>query len=210
MRRIETERLSLVASDPSFADEVASHYVRDREHLEPWSPPMVEELFTVGGQAARLASARERFDTGTAWSWWLVPRADNHRVIGSVSVTQIARGPFCSGMLGYAIEGAYEGRGLMREALTAIIVEAFSTRGMLHRLQANVRPENERSVRLLEALGFQREGLAKDYLFIGGAWRDHVMTALLNPNFEFHPEEADRSKDAHGRSEPKTGADDRT
>ena len=52
------------------------------------------------------------------------------------------------------------------------------------RLQANHVPENERSARVLERLGFEREGYARDYLFIGGRWRDHVLTALLHPD---HP-----------------------
>jgi ribosomal-protein-alanine N-acetyltransferase len=43
-----------------------------------------------------------------------------------------------------------------------------------------VRPENTRSLILLERLGFEREGLAREYLFIDGAWRDHVMTAKRN------------------------------
>jgi len=45
-------------------------------------------------------------------------------------------------------------------------------------------PHNARSGRLLERLGFVNEGLAKDYLFIDGAWRDHVLTARLNPAFD--------------------------
>jgi ribosomal-protein-alanine N-acetyltransferase len=49
---------------------------------------------------------------------------------------------------------------------------------------ANYRPENERSARVLERLGFEREGLAREYLFIDGAWRDHVLTSLLNPRYE--------------------------
>ena len=52
---------------------------------------------------------------------------------------------------------------------------------MLHRVQANVRPENARSLRLLEQAGFEREGFAREYLFIDGAWRDHIMLAIRNP-----------------------------
>jgi [ribosomal protein S5]-alanine N-acetyltransferase len=53
----------------------------------------------------------------------------------------------------------------------------------LHRVQANVRHENTRSLALLMRLGFEREGLAREYLFIDGAWRDHVMTARINPGW---------------------------
>jgi ribosomal-protein-alanine N-acetyltransferase len=86
-------------------------------------------------------------------------------------------------MLGYAIDHAHEGQGLMQEALQATIEHVFSVL-RLHRIQANYVPDNERSGRLLERLGFVREGLAKDYLFINGAWRDHVLTARVNRAFD--------------------------
>jgi ribosomal-protein-alanine N-acetyltransferase len=85
-------------------------------------------------------------------------------------------------MLGYSIDAAHEGRGLMREALEAVLADAFGRLG-LHRVQANVRPENARSLALLARLGFEREGLAREYLFIDGAWRDHVMTARRAPGW---------------------------
>ncbi|MCK6430817.1 MAG: GNAT family N-acetyltransferase, partial [Burkholderiaceae bacterium] len=74
-------------------------------------------------------------------------------------------------------------RGLMTEALAACIDFAFGAL-RLHRIQANYMPENERSGRLLARLAFEREGYAKDYLFIDGAWRDHVLTARLNRTFD--------------------------
>ncbi|MGZ5073057.1 MAG: GNAT family N-acetyltransferase, partial [Usitatibacter sp.] len=81
------------------------------------------------------------------------------------------------------IARSHEGMGLMAEALRA--TNAFMFRTLrLHRIMASYRPENSRSGRLLERLGFAREGLAKDYLFIDGAWRDHVLTSLLNPRFD--------------------------
>jgi [ribosomal protein S5]-alanine N-acetyltransferase len=98
-------------------------------------------------------------------------------------LSQIVQRAFCSAMLGYAIDAAHEGQGLMREALQATLADAFGPRVHLHRVQANVRPENTRSLALLARLGFAREGLAREYLFIDGAWRDHVMTARLNPNW---------------------------
>ena len=75
----------------------------------------------------------------------------------------------------------------MREGLTAVINFAFSSKMCLHRIQANVRPENLHGLRLLEQLGFEHEGFARAYLFIDGAWRDHAMLALRNAEFSCMP-----------------------
>jgi ribosomal-protein-alanine N-acetyltransferase len=64
-----------------------------------------------------------------------------------------------------------------------VIGYAFGELG-LHRLEANVRPENLRSLRSLESLGFGRTGLAPRYLFIDGAWRDHVQFQRINDAFD--------------------------
>jgi [ribosomal protein S5]-alanine N-acetyltransferase len=104
-------------------------------------------------------------------------------MIGRINFTSIARGPFQSCLLGYQIDAAFEGRGLMSEALAAALGYMFAVR-RLHRIEANYRPENARSAALLARLDFERIGLAPEYLFIDGAWRDHVQTHKLNPNFE--------------------------
>jgi ribosomal-protein-alanine N-acetyltransferase len=77
----------------------------------------------------------------------------------------------------------YEGRGFMSEALRGCNAFVFGTLRM-HRIMANFRPENDRSRALLQRLGFTEEGFAKDYLFIDGGWRDHVLTALVNPAYD--------------------------
>ena len=101
-------------------------------------------------------------------------------VVGECNFAQIFRGPFQSCYLGYALDAGRQGKGLMAEALRAALGHVFGAMG-LHRVQANYRPENLRSARLLARLGFQPEGIGKDYLVIDGAWRDHVLTALRNP-----------------------------
>ncbi len=53
----------------------------------------------------------------------------------------------------------------------------------LHRVEAACAPDNERSRRLLERLGFQREGFARAYLLIDGAWQDHFLFAMLEGDF---------------------------
>ncbi len=183
-RRISTERLDLVAAGVEHASLLAQFFQREREHLEPWSPPFPDDYFTLAGQRRRLRESDLAFRTGSAWKWLFFERERPGALVGTVHYSQIFRGVFCNAMLGYALGREWQGKGFMTEALRATQDEVFSERGRLHRVQANVVPENARSLALLERLGFQHEGLAKQYLFIGGAWRDHVMTAILNPGFQ--------------------------
>jgi ribosomal-protein-alanine N-acetyltransferase len=180
---IATERLLLRASDPALADAAAAFHRRNRDAHARWNPSLPEAMFSSEGQRERLAESAAAADAGTGIGWWLFASADSDVALGQIHFSQIVRRAFCNAMLGYAIDAAHEGRGLMREALAAALGDAFSARVGLHRVQANVRPENTRSLILLERLGFEREGLAREYLFIDGAWRDHVMTAKRNPRW---------------------------
>jgi ribosomal-protein-alanine N-acetyltransferase len=176
---LQTPRLTLRTSDPGLAAAVADFYRRNRAAHARWNPPLAETMFSVDGQRARLAEAAAGNDLG----WWLFANDRPEFALGHVNFSQIARRAFQNAMLGYAIDQAHEGQGLMREALAAALADLFGPRMHLHRVQANVRPENTRSLALLARLGFEREGLAREYLFIDGAWRDHVMTALRNPSW---------------------------
>lgn len=179
---LRTDRLVLRASEPALAEATAAYHRRNRVAHAPWNPPQPATMFSADGQRERLAQAAASIAAGTLVGWWLFAHAEPAQAIGQVNLTQIARGPFCNAMLGYSIDSAHEGRGLMREALEAVLADAFGRLG-LHRVQANVRPENARSLALLERLGFEREGLAREYLFIDGAWRDHLMTARRAPGW---------------------------
>jgi [ribosomal protein S5]-alanine N-acetyltransferase len=167
---IATERLLLRASDPALAEAAAAFYRRNRDAHARWNPSLPEAMFSSEGQRERLAESAAAADAGTGIGWWLFASADSDVALGQIHFSQIVRRAFCNAMLGYAIDAAHEG-------------DAFSARVGLHRVQANVRPENTRSLILLERLGFEREGLAREYLFIDGAWRDHVMTAKRNPRW---------------------------
>lgn len=182
-REIATERLLLQAGDESLADAVADFHTRNRRHFAPWDPPTPETFFTAAAQAERIRTGLKAFAEGSAFRYWVSPAGQPGHVIGSINFSQLARGAFHNAVLGYALDEARQGQGLMHEALSAAISEMFSPRVNLHRLQAAYRPENRRSGAVLARLGFRIEGLARDYLFIDGAWRDHHLTALTNPAF---------------------------
>mgnify|MGYP001337595993 CR=1 FL=1 len=182
---IATPRLRLVIARPGLEEALARFFEENYVgHLDRWHPPPPRDGFGAGHWARALPAYEREFEAGTAVRWvMLAPPPAGPEVIGTCNYTQIVKGPFRACVLGYQVARRHEGRGLMREALSATLDYAFGQL-RLHRVMANYRPENERSARLLERLGFVREGYARDYLFIDGAWRDHVLTAKTHARFE--------------------------
>jgi ribosomal-protein-alanine N-acetyltransferase len=176
---IATERLILSAPHTDRAVSMFDFARRNREHFAPWNPPMPDDFYSLSYWQEAVRKHQVAFDAGSAVRFWLAPVDEPERGIGSIGFTQIFRGAFCSCVLGYQIDREYEGRGLMHEALQVAIQYMFSEQ-KLHRIAANYRPENVRSGRLLAKLGFRIEGFAKEYLFIDGAWRDHILTSRVN------------------------------
>jgi ribosomal-protein-alanine N-acetyltransferase len=105
-------------------------------------------------------------------------RRDSGALVGFIEITNIVRGSFCSAYLGYYAFAGHEGQGLMRESMKLAVRKAF-TAMKLHRLEANIQPENRASIALVEACGFSREGYSPRYLKIRGRWRDHERWAIL-------------------------------
>jgi ribosomal-protein-alanine N-acetyltransferase len=97
--------------------------------------------------------------------------------VGQLTVGSIMWGSARSGQVGYWIDEAVAGRGIIPTALAMAIDHCFFVVG-LHRIEASIRPENMASRRVVEKLGFREEGLRHRYLHIDGAWRDHLCYAL--------------------------------
>lgn len=108
----------------------------------------------------------------------LVVERQGGALVGVINASEIVRGCFQSAYLGYYAFSGYEGRGLFGEGLSLFCDHAFTTL-RLHRLEANIQPDNLRSLRLVERLGFRREGYSPRYIQIAGRWRDHERWALL-------------------------------
>jgi ribosomal-protein-alanine N-acetyltransferase len=182
---LTTPRLRIEHVRPGCEAQTVEFFARNRQHFSRWDPPAPKDFYTVAFWERSIARSVEEFQADRAVRLDLYDGTvdGSRRIIGRMGFSQIFRGPFQSCILGYQVDAAYEGQGLMFEALTAAIGYMFDVK-RVHRIQANHLPENARSAALLARLGFVREGLAKDYLFIAGSWRDHVLNALTNPDFD--------------------------
>lgn len=103
-------------------------------------------------------------------------------IVGVANLSEIVKGLFGNAYLGFYGHAAYAGRGFMKEGLLLLLRHAFR-KVKLHRIEANVQPENSNSLALVRALGFRKEGFSPRYLKIGGRWRDHERWALLAENY---------------------------
>ncbi|MEM9465312.1 MAG: GNAT family protein [Actinomycetota bacterium] len=163
-------RITLHQPGRGDAAEYLAAVAASTELHHPW-------VFPADDQRRYLAYARTRRRND---QWGVLVRAvDDGRLVGVVNINNIVRGGFKSGALGYYAFAGGEGRGLMTDALRAVIDRAFDPFELdLHRLEANIQPANEASLRLVKGLGFRHEGFSPALLFIDGAWRDHERWAV--------------------------------
>jgi ribosomal-protein-alanine N-acetyltransferase len=178
---IDTERCILTILSEHQAPLLQRYCLTNRAHLAPWEPRRDERFFTLEDTRARVRRMQELFAAGQAVHFAVLDSA-GREMVASCSFSNIVRGVFQACHLGYSVAAAHEGRGLMHEALHAAIAHMFGPMA-LHRIMASHLPHNTRSARLLARLGFEREGVARAYLYIDGRWQDHVLNALVNPHY---------------------------
>jgi len=156
---------------PGDAEDLARVLVENREFLAPWEPERDPAYATAEHQERVVGHALAEHEAG-----WCVPFVVLHDgdLVGRVTVADVVRGPFLSGHLGYFVAQAVNGRGVATDAVGRVLRLAFTDLG-LHRLQAATLLTNAASQTVLQRNGFERIGVARDYLRIAGRWQDHVL-----------------------------------
>jgi ribosomal-protein-alanine N-acetyltransferase len=139
-----------------------------RFHRGLVSPPIEPEQFVAFLKRCR------RMDSAS----FFICRMEDGAIVGSINLSQIFRGGFQNAYMGYFIGAEYAGQGYMTEAIQLMLRHAFE-RLKLHRLEANIQPENIASIALAKRAGFVCEGYSERYLKICGRWRDHQRWAII-------------------------------
>jgi ribosomal-protein-alanine N-acetyltransferase len=146
---------------------------RNREYFRLTEPLRDEDWFTLERQRREIEAEAVSRASGSGLSFGVFAGV---ALVGRVALTGIARGAFCNAYLGYGIDQAHAGRGIGTAAVAQAVDIAWAAG--LHRVQAAVSPENAGSQRVLEKVGFRREGLAKRYLRLAGHWTDQELWAI--------------------------------
>ncbi|MGR3541996.1 MAG: GNAT family N-acetyltransferase [Hasllibacter sp.] len=174
--RIETERL--VLRPPEHRDWRPWAELREAsaDHLKPWEPTWSHDHLTRRAFTNRVYWAQRAVRQETALPLFLFAREGG--LVGAVTLDNIRRGPAQAGTTGYWLGTPHTGRGLMTEALSAVVAHAFEVLD-LSRIESGCLAENAASRAVLERVGYKYEGVAQAYLQIGGRWRNHVLYARL-------------------------------
>ncbi len=113
----------------------------------------------------------------------LICENNNGVILGAINFSQIFYGGFKNAYLGYYLFLDFVGNGFMTEALKLALKYGFISLN-LHRLEANIQPNNTSSIKLVKKCGFTKEGYSRKYLKIGGKWRDHERWAIIKEDWK--------------------------
>jgi ribosomal-protein-alanine N-acetyltransferase len=164
-----SSRVFLRAPTAGDQEEFVSLMVASRSFHRPWATaPVDADRFL----AYLTDSRRPDFEA------MLMCRRTDLAIMGFFNLSQIVRRSLQSAYLGYAVGKPFAGQGYMREGIALVLRHAFLDL-RLHRIEANIQPENHASIALARGAGFRREGFSPRYLKIAGRWRDHERWAVL-------------------------------
>ena len=178
---METDRLRLAVLKRSSSKMVADYLIRNRAFHKKWSQTHSDNYFTERTQKDYL-----RYDCGEYAEGRLVPlyifrKGEPDRILGRVTFFNFAYGGMMSCAVGYHMDEEETGKGYMTEALTEacrMIMDVMK----IHRIEAFILPNNEKSLALIRRCGFVHEGRRISYMHINGRWEDHEAFYLLAPD----------------------------
>lgn len=180
MKLLSTERTDIYLLTADHAEHLQRYLLDNKTNFAPFEPLRNDAYFTLDGISERIANATSDYEASKCLLMIVAPK-DEHSVIGSINFTNFMFGAFQACYLGFSIDRACQGKGLMHESLKQSITYVHERYGF-HRIMANHLPDNLRSCKTLGRLGFVKEGYAKSYLKINGVWQDHVLNSLILPN----------------------------
>ena len=179
---LKTERLTLRKAKVSDVNLILNYFTRNWDFLKKWETPKASNFFTLEYQLMDIIRSEKLYRAGICYRFWIF-KTGKQKIIGSIALNNVFHGSMLSCSLGYRLDKNEINKGYATEAVKRIIDYAFNDLG-LHRIEANIMPENKASMAVVEKCGFKNEGLARKYLKINGKWEDHIHMTLLNENLE--------------------------
>lgn len=184
--QLQGERVYIRRAQVDDAEALCAFHARNRVFFDPTRPAWSEEEFELESIRERLNGNKRRWEQDEAYCFHVFLN-ETDELVGTVDLVFVKRGPLQSAMLGYELDQAHNGKGLMTEAARLCIAFGFE-HAKFHRIEAGAMPRNEGSNRVLEKLGFTLEGLNRKIVQINGEWEDHNLWAMLESDWEARKE----------------------
>jgi ribosomal-protein-alanine N-acetyltransferase len=164
---------------PAMVDysQWAALRAESRAFLSPWEPIWPADDLTRIAFRRRIRRYQREIRNGTGYPFFVFS-PDGETLYGGLTLTHVQRGVTQSCSLGYWMGAAHAGKGLMTAAVKSAVAFAFDALN-LNRVEAACLPNNAASIRLLEKVGFTREGYARKFLCIDGLWQDHLLYGMV-------------------------------
>ena len=178
----ETQRLILKIIGPDYARDVLQFYLDDKELFERYEANRSPNFYTEEHQHTILQVEYGLTLKMQQIRFYVFLKDKPSQLIGTVCLYQVSR-IYSHAELGYKFSSKFHHKGYASEAVEKLIDIAFMELN-LHRLTAHVQETNHPSIRLLENLGFKKEGICRDYLYLHGAWRNHIQYSLITPSID--------------------------
>jgi [ribosomal protein S5]-alanine N-acetyltransferase len=148
---------------------------RDKEMMQHIARPLASCIEDVH----RLIEVMETGTVGNNTISWAITLQTEDKLIGTIGFVRMKKEDF-RGEIGYMLAGVHQGKGLMSEAVQAVVQYGFTITGF-HSIEAVIAPQNTASARVLQKAGFVQEALFRENLFFEGKFLDSAVYSLLAP-----------------------------
>ncbi len=174
----ETEHLYMQTLIESDAPMLLDFCERNLSHFSPFEPEYPPNYFTEEYQRLLINGFSQQFLKLHSARYYLFEKGHDDRIVGCVGLSEIHLGDERSAKLLYKVDREYCGRGYAVEASSKLL-DAARDSLKLHRVEADILPDNKYSIHVAEQLGFEYEGIAKLVHKANGVWADHARYAKI-------------------------------
>jgi ribosomal-protein-alanine N-acetyltransferase len=178
--KLSSERMNIECLTSNYAQRVLDFYKENSVYFDKYELTRPKNFYTTAFQTAMLYWEWKEMQALRCLRYFLFLKQDPSFILGTINISNIRMGCLKNASIGYKIDHRYWNQGYATEACEVILDHAFQEYG-LHRMEAEIVPSNEASIRVVEKLGFTYEGFEHEAAEINGIWQNLQLYSKLNP-----------------------------
>lgn len=175
-----SDRLVLKVLDSSYAGLILDYYDRNRDFFANSMSKLNDNFYTVDYQINRCWKEYELMQQQRHMRFYIFRKEDIGftKIIGDITISDMLWGSLLSSSIGYKIDKDNLRKGYATESVISAVNYIFNELGM-ERIVAHIKPDNTPSINMIEKIGFQEEGISRQYIRLAGQRKDHLRYALI-------------------------------